>query len=466
MTITVDVAEDGVVRVRTADIGTFVQHFGSRISGRGVLLETQESLPRGRELELRMGLEEGLDLIEAVAMVAWKRRRAGDQSAAVGLHLLAVTSGSEFIQRLVQERTEAGRPVFDLDVAAPVSEDGTPIEADQIDRMIADRGERSAAADLTVEEEESSDAAESEEDSPDFAPGFGKSRTWNQQVQVGMPRSVSSLLGETEPSAAGRQAEADGIRGEGAKASEPSAPKHSERDEGKPPAPARASAPAVAEEKRASDATDRESWRSADPEVQPPESTSDDEPPAPGPLTASATSTTGSEPPKARKPGPIKMKLAADRQPSSSSASESLSGALESSFVEASRRAENLLREPSARPSEKTPAEALSTVVVKADEMKRMVERARVRAEEAERGTPEAGSGGTRIDESESERSSAEDETPPDPEPSLLNLDRAVLQSTTEDEFGYPQEDRTPMIIVGGIVLLIAVGLVLWLVLG
>ena len=196
------------------------------------------------------------------------------------------------------------------------------------------------------------------------------------------------------------------------------------------------------------------------------------------------------------------LKLAADRQPSGGSASESLSGALESSFVEASRRAENLLRDDPPKVSEppsQTPAEALSTVVLKPEEMKRMVDRARDRAEQEEGVEPESGAdqggalgGGMAAesppaeaavatpaapargtDEAVAEQAappatsppSAAEETPPEPEPSLLNMDRAVLQSAAEDDFGYPQEDRTPMMIVGGIVLLIVVGLVLWLIL-
>lgn len=456
MAITVHVADDGAVRVRTPDIGAFVQHFGPRISSKGLLLETQEPLPRGREIELRMGLDEGLDLIEAVAMVAWKRRPAGDQPAAVGLHLLAVTSGAEFIQRLVDERAQGGRPVFDLELASPLSEDGSPIEADQIDRMIARRGDRSVAADLHVEAGDAEPVVEPEaEDAPDFAPGFGKSETWNQKLQAGMPRSVSNWLDGPGRAAPSPQVPQDRAQPAGSAESD------------SPPSGADASASVEETAGRASD-KGAESWRSTSSEVKPPEGYEQ----LGGPLDR-ATSLGTEADTSVKRSGPIKVKLPADRQPSRGSASESLSGALESSFVEASRRAESLLRDPSPHetPSSSASAEALSTVVLNPDEMKRVVERVRGRAEtEAQAEHPPRSEGQPAEEVGGAVAPSPEPKVPGEeldgPEPSLLNLDRSMLEPAAEAEFGYPREDRTPMIIVGGIVLLIVVGLILWLAFG
>lgn len=511
MAISVDVADDGAVRVRSSDIGVFVQHFGSRLSSEGLLLETDASLPRGREIDLRLGLDEGLDLVEAVAMVAWKRRPTGGQPAAVGLHLLAVTSGAEFIQRLVDERAEAGRSIFDLETAAPVSEDGEPIAADQIDRMIASRGERSAASDLFVEDDGAESVAEEPEDTPDFAPGFGKSETWNQQLQAGMPQSVSNWLGgadrpggavrtpdtvDEEPTsdasgesdisseAAGLSEQAGEGVGDSSRASG-GASSENTTEPGAPSSSAAANRPSDPEAPGAAPAasgpqTGTEDWRSANPEVKPPP----DEDSPTGPFADVDVGRTENGPATPKRSGPIKMKLAADRQPAETSASESLSGALASSFVEASRRAENLLKDdapkvvesPSSGP---TDAEALSTVVLRPDQMKQMVERARGRAEDEDSGgsvegavegsvessvesaEPSATSGASAASEEP-----APPESAPDPEPSQLSIDPSVLQTEPDEPFGYPQEERSPMLIISVIVALIAVALVLWLVLG
>ena len=538
MAIIVDLADGGTVQVRAPDIGAFVQHFGARISTKGLLLETADALPRGRELELRMGLDEGLDLIEAVAMVAWTRRQAGDQPAAVGLHLLAVSSGAEFIQRLTDEREQAGRPVFDLDLASPMSEDGSPIEADQIDRMIASRGERSVAADLEVDAPEPDPSSQESEDAPDFAPGFGKSETWNQDLQAEMPQSVSSWLGDRESTSDGNgKQRAARSEGRDPEAREPEAlqPKARAAD----PPPVERTSPAGAEAQKAAPSAgwsppDRpsasrevsskepspggaeqlrpkknaggpggssartgegaEPWKSSSPEVQPPAEIAPDS----GPLKRDPAP----EPPPeaAKRSGPIKMKLAADRQPSGGSASESLSGALESSFVEASRRANNLLTDDHLKVDslDSVPPESLSTVVLKPDEMKRMVDRVRdrVEAEQAEetqpvRGTSPEPQAAPAAAESRTTEGKPPGEThgatPPsvraegsaerpvaspsvdgqmaEADPSLLNIDRSILESTDDESFSYPQEDRTPAIFVGGIVLLIVVALILWLIL-
>lgn len=488
MTIHIDLVGDDQVQVVAGDIAEFIGHFSEHLSREGVFLETDLVPVRGRELQLTMRLEEGLVLVRGSAMVAWRRQQRAESSirSAIALHLLEIEEGSEFLERLVREHVSSGGVAFSVDQGAPLTDDGSPPPADALDRMMAQRGDRKAIAELedTVGEVQDHGVG-SDENAPDFAPGFGKSDLWDSEVALEIPGQVNDWL-EERPEAATRAV------------GEPSPAKKN----AVPPPPPPTSPPVAARVPEP-------------PGVQLPEA-------APAPSQDSAPEPTGvreaaSQVPKeAQTPrsGPIKMKLAADRQPDSSPSFEAHTRTPEPtpsrSFVEASRRVTELMKEGAMTPM--TPSSSgsvtgvaagdglpqgedptLATVAIKPGDLAKMLERQAAAQGKSEgmaapAKTPRPMTESAELELSRVGRQLAEQAarasgsvsapapadqtgvtTQPDAgEPSSSYKSELVIDPEVMGEadlvsgYGYPEEDRTPMVVVGVLVAVILIALVVW----
>lgn len=506
MAIKIEMNGEHKIDVVASDIAEFIGHFSQHLSTESVFLETNLRPPRGRELQLSMRLSDGFELVNSLAMVAWQRNPHSDSpvNGGIALHLLKLEQGTEFLERLVREHEAAGGVAFSADRAAPMTEDGSPPPADALDQMMAQRGDRSATAELgSVELPVKADP--SEEKGPEFAPGFGKADLWDSEVAVEIPGQVNEWLAEQKM------------------------PGQKEAETPLPPLPS-------VEDAGAGDG-------GSETGAQQPQRSSGSDPE----VAASRASS-----PKVRS-GPIKMKLAADRQPGGSSEDTAPTvdppASSSSSFVEASRRATELISESTAPPMPSKPAEvtseaaqadapqlsdesilgeqaALSTVAIKPGELKKMMDRGGSDEREipatagmagstqseggAKAGLSDLGSSdGVEAEFADGSLNSTGPEvlrSPQESEPlaaaesataksataksatevgktgtgeagsddsvgensaQALSLDPEILHDAgssarAEPGFGYKDEDRSPLVIVGVIVAVIVIALILW----
>ncbi len=471
MTIHIELVGDDRVEVVAGDIADFIGHFSEHLSREGVFLETDLALDRGRELQLSMRLEDGFVLVRGSVMVAWQRQQRADSSirSGVAMHLLEIAEGSEFLERLVREHESSGGLAFTVDRDAPLTDDGGPLPPDALDQMMTQHGDLRAIAELKDVVVAQDREVDLDENAPEFAPGFGKADSWDSEVGLEIPGQVNNWLQQQSVSPLPPAASP-------ASASPPAAPTHvTERPDvqqplAAPQQPLAASVRGLANRGQAAD--------------QP------------------------AEEPKVRRSGPIKMKLAADRQPDSSPSFQAQVPAREptqsSSFVEASRRVTELMGEGSrtrmkpmvpsssgsvtgaVRGSSQSRAEdpTLATVAIKPGELANMLERqaaahaasSQGRAENAKRESSRVGEPLVRsaVGATESGAASAfADQTlvtkPSDAgEPSSSNKSELVIDPEVMGEadsvsgYGYPEEDRTPMLIIGVLVAVIVIALVVW----
>ena len=498
--IQIDLVGEDRVDVVADDIVEFIGRFSKHLSREGIFLETDLILERGRELELTLRLADGFALVRGSTMVAWQRQQQEGSTipSGVALHLLEIKEGTEFLDRLVREHESAGGVPFTVDREAPLTIDGSPPPADALDQMMAQRGDQKPTA--TLKDVQATDRTEVlNEDSPDFAPGFGKAGPWDREVAPEIPGQVTGWLEEqsaaVRPPVARPAAETVGTpssaivpppAGSATPSSSPASVPSADSEEAAPAVPA-ASVPASSVPASGLEASTLLEL----PEIELPTATAKPEPTIrPRPAQKA----------QASRSGPIKMKLAADRQPGSDSIDPAQAGAPSGSFVEASRRVTELMKEgskPSISPTSSgsvtgrtssgsaSQAEdpALATVAIKPGEIAQMLKRQEA-AQSSVGGRSDSAASSAEPELSRLSQQLQQHQAKAPVAPATGSATASVVETGSAESgtyqsqlvvdpdvvseadlaagYGLPEEDRTPMVVIGVLVAVIVIALIVW----